>query len=76
MTKRKTRKRKHIQHGGTIEYSEAAAQVAAKASAGLQQSKKARGSSDREPAQLAVRRCRNCSGTGHNAFDSDEIEEL
>jgi hypothetical protein len=46
ITKRKTRKRKHIQHGGTIEYSEAAAQVAAKASAGPQRSKKARGGSD------------------------------
>jgi hypothetical protein len=67
MTKRKTRKRKHIQHGGTIEYSEAAAQVAAKASAGPQRSKKARGSGDQEPAQPAVRRCGNCGGTGHNA---------
>jgi hypothetical protein len=28
MTKRKTRKRKQIQHSGTIEYGEAAAQVA------------------------------------------------
>jgi hypothetical protein len=46
ITKRKTRKRKHIQHGGTIEYGEAAAQVAAKASAGPQRSKKARGGSD------------------------------
>jgi hypothetical protein len=28
MTKRKTRKRKHFRHGGTMEYGEAAAQVA------------------------------------------------
>jgi hypothetical protein len=67
MTKRKMRKRKHIQHSGTMEYGEAAAQVAAKVSAGPQRSKKARGSSDQEPAQPAVRRCGNCSGTGHNA---------
>jgi len=67
MTKRKTRKRKHIQHGGTMEYGEAAAQVAAKASAGPPRSKKARGSSDQEPAQPAIRRCGNCGGTGHNA---------
>jgi hypothetical protein len=49
MTKRKTRKRKQIQHGGTIE------------------SKKARGGGDQERAQLTVRRCGNCGGTGHNA---------
>jgi hypothetical protein len=67
MTKRKTRKRKHIQHGGTMEYGEAAAQVAAKASPGPQRSKKARGSGDQEPAQPAVQRCGNCGGTGHNA---------
>ena len=67
ITKRKTRKRKHIQYSGTIEYGTAAAQVAAKASAGPQRSKKARNSSDQEPAQLAVRRCGNCSGTGRNA---------
>jgi hypothetical protein len=66
MTKRKTRKRKHIQHGGTMEYGEAAALVAAKASAGPQQSKKVRGGGDQEPAQPAVRRCGNCGGTGHN----------
>jgi hypothetical protein len=67
ITKRKTRKRKHIQHGGTMEYGEAAAQVAAKASAGPQRSKKARGGGDQEPAQPALRRCGNCGGTGHNA---------
>ena len=50
MTKRKKRKRKYIQHGGTMEYRTAAAQVAAKASAGPQQSKKARSSSDQELA--------------------------
>jgi hypothetical protein len=54
-------------NSGTMEYGEAAAQVAAKVSAGPQRSKKARGSSDQEPAQPAVRRCGNCSGTGHNA---------
>ena len=40
MTKRKTRKRKQIQKGSTLEYSEGAAQVAAEASAALQPSKK------------------------------------
>jgi hypothetical protein len=67
MTKRKSRKRKRIQQGGTMEYGTAAAQVAAEASAAPQQSKKARSSSDQERAQPTVRRCRNCGGTGHNS---------
>jgi hypothetical protein len=67
MTKRKSRKRKRIQHGGTMECGTAAAQVAAEASVGPQQSKKARGGSDQELAQPAVWRCGNCSKTGHNA---------
>jgi hypothetical protein len=67
VTKRKSRKRKRIQQGGTMEYGTAAAQVAAEASAAPQRSKKARGGSDQEPAQLAVRRCGNCGRTGHNA---------
>jgi hypothetical protein len=67
ITKRKTRKRKRLQHGGTLEYGTAAAQVAAEASAAPQRSKKARGSSDHETAQPALRRCGTCGGTGHNA---------
>jgi hypothetical protein len=46
ITKRKTRKRKHVQHGGTMEYGEAAAQVAAEASMAAGRSKKARGGGD------------------------------
>jgi hypothetical protein len=67
VTKRKTRKRKRIQQGGTMEYGEAAAQVAAAASVAPQQSKKARGGGDQERAQPALRRCSKCGGTGHNA---------
>jgi hypothetical protein len=67
MTKRKTRKRKRIQQGGTMEYSEAAAQVAAEASVATERSKKARGGGDQERTQPALRRCGNCSRTGHNA---------
>jgi hypothetical protein len=54
ITKRKSRKRKRIQQGGTMEYGTAAVQVAAKASAAPQRSKKARGGGDQEPAQLAL----------------------
>jgi hypothetical protein len=67
VTKRKSRKRKRIQQGGTIEYGTVAAQVAAEASTAPQRSKKARGSGDQEPAQPALRRCGNCGRTGHNA---------
>jgi hypothetical protein len=67
VTRRKSRKRKRIQQGGTIEYGTAAAQVAAEASQAPQRSKKARGSGDQETAQPAVRRCGNCGRTGHNA---------
>jgi len=67
ITKRKSRKRKRIQQGGTMEYGTAAAQVAAEASAAPQRSKRARSSGDQEPAQPALRRCGNCGGTGHNA---------
>ena len=50
-----------------MEYGTAAAQVAAEASAAPQRSKKARGGGDQELAQLAIRRCGNCGGAGHNA---------
>ena len=49
VTKRKSRKRKWIQQGGTIEYGTAAAQVAAEAFTAPQRSKKARDSSNQEP---------------------------
>jgi hypothetical protein len=67
MTKRKLPKRKHLQHVGTLEYGEAVAQVAAEAAVASERSKKARGNSDQERAQPALRRCGNCGGTGHNA---------
>jgi len=76
MTKRKARKRKRIQQGGTMEYGEAAAQVAAEASRALQPSKKARGRNGQERAQPALRRCGNCGQTGHNARTcKKDIEE-
>jgi hypothetical protein len=67
VTRRKARKRKRLQHGSTLEYGEAADQVAAKASVAAERSKKARGGGDQERAQPALRRCGNCGGTGHNA---------
>ena len=67
MTKRKSRKRKRVQRGGTIEYRTAAARVAAEASVAPQGSKKACGGGDQETARPALRRCRNCGATGHIA---------
>jgi hypothetical protein len=40
--------------------------VAAEASIATRRSKKARGSSNQERAQLTIRRYRNCGGTRHN----------
>ena len=75
VTKRKSRKRKRIQQGGTIEYGEGASQVAAEASMALQPSKKARCGG----GPPGVRRCGNCGGTGHNARtckkDTEESSE-
>ena len=76
MTKQKSRKRKWIQQGSTMEYGTAAAQVAAEASVAPQRSKKARGSGDQEPAQPALRRCGNCSRTGHNARTCKKNTEI
>ena len=76
ITKRKTRKRKQIQHGGTIEYGKAAIQVAAEASVAAGRSKKARGGRDQERAQPTVRRCGNCGGTGHNARTCKKDKEV
>ena len=67
MTKQKLRKRKRLQTSRTIEYGEALTQVADTASVAPQGSKRARGSGGCETAQPALRRCRNCEGTGHNA---------
>ena len=79
MTKRKARKRKRIQHGGTMEYSSVLVQEAATATTVPQQSKKARYSDSSKSAQLASRRCGNCGGTGHNArtckIDTEEYSE-
>ena len=66
MTKRKSRKRKRIQQGGTMEYGEAASQVAVEAPVAAKRLKKSRGGGDQERAQPALRRCGNCSRTGHN----------
>jgi hypothetical protein len=75
-TKRKMRKRKQIQHGGTMEYGEAATQVATEVSVAARRSKKARGGGDQERAQPTVRRCGNCGGTGHNARTCKKDTEI
>lgn len=67
ITKRKTRKRKQIQHGGTMEYGEAALLVAESAAAARTVPKRARVSSGQERAQPGQRHCGNCGKTGHNA---------
>ena len=79
ITKYKARKRKRIQHGGTMEYSIATLYVATKVSIVPQPSKKARGSDSQEKAQPTQRYYRNCGETGHNArmckIDEEEASE-
>jgi hypothetical protein len=76
ITKRKTRKRKQIQHGGTMEYGEAAAQAATEASVAVRRSKKAPGGGDQERPQLTIRRCGNCGRTEHNARTCRKDSEI
>jgi hypothetical protein len=75
ITKRKGRKRKRIQQGGTMEYGEAADQAAPRLSVAAQQSKKARGGGASDGARPTQRRCGECGGTGHNARTCQAAEE-
>ena len=59
MTKRKARKRKRIQYGGTMEYGIVALYIATKVSIIPQPSKKACGSGSQEKAQPTQRYYRN-----------------
>ncbi len=67
MTKQKACKRKRIQQSGTLEYGEAADLIAPRLFMMVQPSKKAYSRDGQDRAQLALRRCGNCGGTGHNA---------
>jgi hypothetical protein len=67
ITKQKTRKRKRLQHGGSLEYGEAADQVAASAALVVNPLKRTRSSGPAEGAQSAQHCCGNCGQTRHNA---------
>jgi hypothetical protein len=67
LTKRRGRKRKRIQTGGTIEFGAGALQVAKSASTARTLSKKGSSRGSQEKTQPAQRRCGNCGETGHNA---------
>jgi hypothetical protein len=72
MTKRKSRKRKRLQTGGTVEYGEGASRVALAQSSTVQSAKKAHSGG-------GSRRCGNCGETGHNVRSCtqapDELSE-
>lgn len=67
VTKRRGRKRKRIQTGGTLDFGAGASQAAESASASRTAVKKARGEGSQERALPGQRRCRTCGGTGHNS---------
>ena len=66
LTKRKTRKRKYIQHGGKLEFGTAADQAAQTASAVVNPQRRlcSGGALGTLPTQ---RRCGKCGESGHNA---------
>ena len=76
ITKRKSRKRKRIQKGGTLEYSEGAALVPGGSPSTSQSKKKARGGEGTERAQPSVRCCRNCREPGHYAKTCKKVIEI
>ncbi len=67
VTKRKGRKRKRIQKGGVLAFSEGASHVAVEASNTSQRARRSRGGDGGEKAQPSQRRCRNCGEAGHNS---------
>jgi hypothetical protein len=67
ITKRKTRKRKRLQYGGTLEYGETADQVAASTALVADLPKKTCSSGAPEGALPTQRHCSKCGETGHNA---------
>jgi hypothetical protein len=75
ITKRKSRKRKRIQKGGTLEYSEGATLVPRSLSA-AQSKKKVRSNGGTARAQSSVRHCRNCGEPGHYAITCQKVIEV
>jgi hypothetical protein len=75
LTKRKTRKRKRIQHGGTMEYGTISAQVATEGSSSSKRAKKQRPLGGDELAHSALRHYSKCGGTRHNSRTCQVNEE-
>ena len=76
VTKRRGRKRKRIQTGGTLDFGAGASQAAKNTAASRTVSKKASGEGRQEKAQPGQRRCGTCGETGHNARTCQkEVEE-
>ena len=74
--KRRGRKRKRIQTGGTLDFGAGASQAAKNTAASRTVSKKASGEGRQEKAQPGQRRCGTCRETGHNARTCQkEVEE-
>ena len=75
LSKRKSRKRKRIQEGGTMSFG-IGSQLAALGSPGVQASrKKARSSGGTSKSRPTPRRCGQCGKTGHNARTCRKAEE-
>jgi hypothetical protein len=75
LTKRKSRKRKRIQQGGTLNFSVGAQAAAEDLPAAQASGKRARGDSGANTTQPTRRRCGRCGETGHNARTCNKVEE-
>lgn len=76
LSRRKSRKRKRIRQGGTLNFGEGSQLVAAELLAAQTGSKRARGSGGADEARPTQRRCSKCRETGHNARTCQKDEEV
>jgi hypothetical protein len=74
-TKRKSRKRKRIQQGGTLTYEAGLQLVPIENDTVVHSTKRSSGKSRGEGVQPTRRRCGTCGGTGHNARTCQIVED-
>jgi hypothetical protein len=75
LSKRKSRKRKRIQQGGTVNFSVGAQLVALESLGAQSGQKRARGSGGAGVTKPTQRRCGKCGEVGHNARTCSKAEE-
>ena len=74
-TRRKSRKRKCIQQGGTLTYKDRSQLAPVENNTVVQSTKRSSGKARADGVQPTQRRCGNCGGTGHNARTCQIVED-